>query len=229
MSRSTLFMPVELQAYMVETSLRELPIQRQLRNDTLAMPRAQIQSSPEQVQLMQLLVCLTRAKRCLEVGVFTGYSALGIALALPPDGLLVACEINERLASIARTYWKQAKVDAKIDLRVGPAVETLDMLLADGAADTFDFAYIDADKTNVDNYYERTLQLLRPNGLMSIDNVFWGGSVALSDEADSDTVAVKALNRKIGRDPRVDVSMVPIGDGVSLVRKRLASDPLGVT
>ncbi len=183
------------------------------------MPRAEIQSSPEQIQLLQFLVRLIGAERCLEVGVFTGYSALGIALALPVDGTLVACEINERVAAVAHGYWRQAGVEAKIDLRIAPAIETLDGLLAGGAAGTFDFAYIDADKSNGDAYYERVLALLRPSGLMAIDNVLWGGNVAVRERCDQDTASVRALNAKIGRDPRVDVSMVPIGDGVSLVRK----------
>lgn len=222
MSRRTFFLPEPLYDYVISTSLRELPVQRRLREATATMPRAGIQSSPEQVQLLALVVRLMGATRCLEVGVFTGYSALGVALALPPNGSIVACDIDEAVTAVARRYWELAGVAERIDLRIAPALETLDALLAQGHANEFDFAYIDADKGNSDAYYERVLALVRPNGLIAIDNVLWDGKVADPAANDHNTAPVKALNAKIGRDERVDASMIPIGDGLTLVLKRKA-------
>ncbi|MGZ3531990.1 MAG: class I SAM-dependent methyltransferase [Vulcanimicrobiaceae bacterium] len=218
MSRTTFGLPPEFYAYVLDVSLRETPVQRELREAAANMPQGGMQSSPDQVQFMQLLIRLTGAKRALEVGVFTGYSALGVALALPEDGYLVACDVSEEYTSLARPYWEKAGVAGKIDLRLAPAVHTLDALLADGLAQSFDFAYIDADKKNYDAYYERALELVRPNGLIALDNVFWNGEVA--DPQTEDAVALNALNVKIGRDERVDASMVPIGDGLTVARKR---------
>lgn len=181
---------------------------------------ARMQIGPDQGQFMQLLVKSLGARKCLEVGVFTGYSALAVALALPDDGRIIACDVSEEYTAIAKRYWERADVTRKIDLRIAPAIQTLDNLLDSGQRGAFDFAFIDADKVNYDAYYERCLALLRPNGLIAIDNVFWSGRVADSAEQDEDTQALRALNAKVGRDERVDVSMVPIGDGVTLVLKR---------
>ncbi|HEY8296944.1 MAG TPA: class I SAM-dependent methyltransferase [Candidatus Baltobacteraceae bacterium] len=220
MSRTAFGLPPEFYQYVLDVSLRELPVQRELRGATALLPNANMQSSPDQVQFMQMLIRLTGAKRVLEVGVFTGYSALGMALALPEDGHLVACDVSEEYTSIAKPYWERAGVAAKIDLRLAPAVHTLDRLLADGDAESFHFCYIDADKVGYDAYYERALALLHPNGLIAIDNVFWGGEVAHPSPDDADSLALQALNAKIGRDERVDASMLPIGDGLTVARKR---------
>lgn len=219
MSYRTLFLDNRLYEYMISTSVTQSPIQRSLSAMTLTMPHAGIESSPEQVQFFQLLVRLIDAKRCLEVGVFTGYSTLSIAQALPPDGSIVACDIDEISTAVAREYWERAGVLSKIDLRLAPAIEVLDFLLAEGCAGSFDFAYIDADKGNANSYYERVLKLLRVNRLMVIDNVFWGGRVADPTAEDRHTRSIKALNAKMCCDDRVEVSMIPIGDGLALVRK----------
>jgi caffeoyl-CoA O-methyltransferase len=179
-----------------------------------------MQIGPEQGQLMALLAKLIGAKRCIEIGVFTGYSALVVALALPDDGKIVACDVNEEWTSIGKRYWKEAGVDHKIDLRLQRALRTLDSLIAAGESGNYDFAFIDADKPNYDAYYERVLQLLRPGGLMLIDNVLWSGKVADPEANDADTIAFKTLNAKLHQDERVDVSLLGIGDGVTLVRKR---------
>jgi caffeoyl-CoA O-methyltransferase len=169
---------------------------------------------------LQLLVRLIGARRCIEVGVFTGYSALGVALALPADGKVVACDVSEEYTAIARRYWERAGVADKIDLYIAPATQTLDRLISAGEEGRFDFAYIDADKTNYDAYYERCLRLLRPSGLITIDNVLWSGDVLQESTQDPDTMALRALNEKIGGDERVDASLLPIGDGLMVVRKR---------
>ena len=220
MSRTTFFLPDAVHDYVLRTSLRETPVQQELRAAAGATPRGGIQSSPEQVQFLQLLVRLIGARRCLEIGVFTGYSALGVALALPPDGTIVACDVDAAAGAVARAYWERAGVAAKIDLRIAPALDTLDDLLARGAGESFVCANIDADKPNSDAYYERALALVRPNGLIAVDNVLWRGAVADPAATGRDVDALKAFNDKVGRDDRVDLSMVPIGDGVTLVRKR---------
>ena len=217
--KKSFFLPNDLYEYVAEVSLRETPVQHELRTETERMPNAGMQSGADQVQLLQLLVRLIGARHCIEVGTFTGYSALGVALALGDDGRIVACDVSEAYTAVARRYWERAGVAHKIDLRLAPAVATLDALLADGNAETFDFAYIDADKERYDAYYERCLALLRPNGLIAIDNVFWDGRVA-HPSSDPDTAALRAFNAKIGRDERVDVSMVALGDGLTIVRKR---------
>ena len=206
--------------YLVDVSVREPAVLKELREETVALPDGRMQISPEQGQLMGLLVELVGARRAIEIGTFTGYSSLCVALALPSDGKLVACDRSEEWTSIAKRYWQRAGVDDKIELRLGPALETLDSLVAGGQAGTFDFAFIDADKTNQGRYYERCLELLRPGGLVTIDNVLWGGSVA-DPEIDSDsTKAIRELNERIGRDERVTASLVPIGDGLQIARKR---------
>jgi len=205
--------------YVVDTSVREPEVARRLREETQKLPMAQMQISPDQAQFMQLLVKLIKAKKTLEVGVFTGYSSLWVALGLPEDGQIVACDVSEEYTSIARPYWKEAGVEPKIDLRLRPALETLDGLLASGQAGTFDFAFIDADKTNYDNYYERSLKLLRTQGLIAIDNTIWSGRVADPNENDNDTVALRELNQKLHSDDRVTLSMLTIGDGLTLALK----------
>jgi predicted O-methyltransferase YrrM len=205
--------------YVVNTSVRETDVARRLREETQKLPMAQMQIGPDQAQFMQLLVKLIKAKNTLEVGVFTGYSSLWVALGLPSDGRIVACDVSEDYTAVARRYWKEAGVDHKIDLRLRPALETLDELLANGKSDTFDFAFIDADKGNYDNYYERALKLLRPGGLIAIDNTIWSGRVADPNESDTDTVALRNLNAKLHRDERVTLSMLTVGDGLTLAMK----------
>jgi caffeoyl-CoA O-methyltransferase len=179
-----------------------------------------MQIGPVQGQLFALLVELVGAHRALEVGTFRGYSALWVALALPEDGTLVACDVSEEWTRVARRYWEEAGVAHKIDLRLAPAVETLDALLAEGAADTFDFAFIDADKGSYDAYYERALGLVRPGGLIVVDNTLWNGKVADAQVRDADTDAIRAFNAKVRDDERVTLSLLPVGDGVTLLRRR---------
>jgi caffeoyl-CoA O-methyltransferase len=220
MSTRTLTLDDRLSAYLLDNSLREPAVMKALRDETAKHPAAGMQISPEQGQFMQLLVHLTRAKTYLEVGVFTGYSALAVALAMPEDGRIVACDVSEEFTAVARRYWHQAGVADNIDLRLAPAVQTLDALLEDGYANTFDFAFVDADKAGYDAYYERTLRLLRPGGLVAFDNTLWGGAVADPAEQDADTVALRRLNEKLHTDERVFISLLPIGDGLTLVWKR---------
>jgi caffeoyl-CoA O-methyltransferase len=219
-SARTLNLTDRLYDYLVEVSVREAPVLARLREETARQPSATMQISPDQGQFLALLAELIGARRCLEVGTFTGYSALAVALALPADGRVIACDINEETTSIARRYWAEAGVDRKIDLRLAPALETLNGLLADGAAGSFDLAFIDANKEDYDGYYEAVLKLLRPGGLMAIDNVLWGGAVADPTYQDGETRAIRALNAKLKEDGRVTLSLVPIGDGVALARKR---------
>ena len=206
--------------YLVKTSVRETDVARRLREETQQLPMAQMQIGPDQGQFLQLLVQLIQAKKTLEVGVFTGYSALWVAAALPDEGKIVACDVSEEYTAVARRYWKEAGVDHKIDLRLRPALETLDELLAQGGASTFDFAFIDADKSNYDNYYERALQLIRTGGLIAVDNTIWSGRVADPNESDTDTIAIRKLNEKLHRDERVALSMLTVGDGLTLAMKR---------
>ena len=220
MSKQTIGLDDRLYNYLLSVSLREPEILRQLRQETNNHPQAIMQISPEQGQFMALLVQLLGAKKTLEVGVFTGYSSLSVALALPPDGKIIACDVSEEYTAIARRYWQKAGVADKIDLRIAPALETLDRLLADGQAQTFDFAFIDADKVNYEGYYERSLQLVRPGGLIAIDNVLWGGKVADSQFQNSSTLAIRALNQKLHHDERITLSLVPIADGLTLALKR---------
>lgn len=220
MSTRTLTITDAVHEYLLQHGVREPSVLAELREETAAMPAARMQISPEQGQLMRLLVELTGTTRAIEVGTFTGYSALCVALAMPEDGRLIACDVSEQYTAVARRYWQQAGVAHKVDLRLAPALETLDALLADGGAESFDFAFIDADKGNYAEYYERCLKLLRGGGLVAVDNVLWSGSVADPADTDADTEAIRALNRKLAADERVTVSMVPIGDGVTLARKR---------
>jgi len=220
MSVATIAMTEALYGYLLKTTLREPELLARLRAETAAMPSAGMQISPEQGQLMGLLIELIGARRTLEVGVFTGYSSTVVALALPADGKLVACDVSAEWTDVARRYWREADVESKIELHVQPALQTLDALLATGQAGSFDFAFIDADKTSYDAYYERCLTLLRAGGLLAVDNTLWSGAV--SDEADQreTTRAIRALNVKITADARVTASLIPIGDGLYLARKR---------
>lgn len=209
-----------LVTYLQDVGVPPDPVLEALRTETAALPGAGMQISPEQGQLMELLVRLIGARRAIEVGTFTGYSALVTARGLGPGGLLIACDVNPETTAIGRRYWDQAGVGDRIDLRIAPAVDTLDALLAAGEAGTFDFGFIDADKGGYDSYYERLLLLLRPGGLLCIDNVLWGGRVVDQRDHRDSTVAIRALNVKVQADDRVDNVLVPIGDGLTLVRRR---------
>jgi caffeoyl-CoA O-methyltransferase len=219
MSRRTLNVDDVLYRYLLDQSLREHPAQTALRAATAGHPHAGMQISPEQGQFMALLVKLLGARRTLEIGVFTGYSALSVALALPDDGKVLACDVSDEYTRVGRPFWERAGVAQKIDLQLGPARATLDARLAAGEAAQYDFAFIDADKQSYDAYYERCLQLLRPGGLIAIDNTLWSGKVA-HPSTDADTLALQSLNAKLHDDRRVDLSLLPIGDGLTLARKR---------
>jgi len=205
--------------YMRAVSLREPELLTRLRIETAAHPLARMQITPEQGQFMALLIHMLSAKRVLEIGVFTGYSSTVVALALPPDGRLIACDRSEEFTAIAKRYWAEAGVAGKIDLHLAPALDTLDALIAAGGAGTFDFAFIDADKTNYANYYERCLTLLRVGGVVAIDNVLWAGRVCDTAVQDADTVAIRAFNEKLHGDTRVALSLLPVGDGLTLACK----------
>ncbi|HEX5611926.1 MAG TPA: class I SAM-dependent methyltransferase [Burkholderiales bacterium] len=220
MTARTLALTDALAAYLVAHSARETAAQRAVRRRTQRLADANMQTAPEQGALLQVLVRLIGARRCLEIGTFTGYSALCVALALPREGRIVCCDVSEEWTSIARQYWKKAKVAGKIDLRIAPALETLDALLAGGEAGRYDFAFIDADKKNYAGYYERCLRLVRRGGLIAIDNTLWYGRVIDRRRNDEDTRAIRSFNRKLHRDRRIDLAMVPIGDGLTLALKR---------
>lgn len=220
MARRTLTLDDTLHDYLRAHSLREHPAQVGLREATRTHPHAGMQISPEQGQLMAFLARLIGARRAIEVGVFTGYSALTVALALPDDGKLLACDISTEYTRVGQPFWQQAGVAHKIELVIAPALATLDRRLAAGEADSYDFAFIDADKTGYDAYVERCLRLLRSGGLMLIDNVLWNGAVARAAGGDADTAALQALNAKLHGDQRIDLVMLPVGDGLTLARKR---------
>ena len=219
MSNRTLAISESIYQYLCDHSLREDPILKELRDHTYDMEERAMQIAPEQGQFMQMLIKLIGAKNTIEVGVFTGYSSLAIALALPEDGRIVACDVNPQYTSVAEKFWVSAGVREKIDLRIGPARDTLSELISDGFTGTFDFAFIDADKVNYDHYYELCLQLIRPGGLITVDNVLWGGATADDSINDTDTTSIRALNDKLHRDERIDLSLVPIGDGLTLAMK----------
>ena len=219
MSRRTIGLTDALQAYLVEQTVVETDVMRRLREETARLPHPEMQIAPEQGQFMRLLVELGGARKALEIGTFTGYSAIWIATGLPSDGQLICCDISEEWTAIARRYWEAAGVADKTDLRLGEALRIIDALLAEGAAETFDFVFIDADKENSDNYYECALRLLRPGGLVAVDNAFHGGRVA-DASTDADDVPHRGLNHKVCHDPRVAASLVPIADGLLLARKR---------
>ena len=200
--------------------MREPPLARKLREQTAEMPEANMQISAEQGQLLQLLVRLVGAKRCIEVGVFTGYSSLLTAAALPDDGEIIACDVSAEWTDVARLYWQRGDVENKIKLHLQPALDTLQALLVDNQADQFDFAFIDADKENYDAYYETCLELVRPGGLIVLDNMLWSGNVAVEAIDDDETVALRKLNKKLHNDLRVDISLLPVADGITLAVKR---------
>lgn len=207
-------------AYIYAVSLRKHEIVERLREETGLLPEASMQSGPEQGALLGLLVQMLNVKKALEIGVFTGYSALVTALHMPDDGRLIACDVNKDFTDIGRKHWQAAGVAHKIDLRLRPALETLDELLADGQAETFDFAFIDADKRGYGLYYERALQLVRRGGLIVIDNTLWYGKPMDLSIQDEDTVAIRELNQKLHTDERVTLAMLPIADGMTLALKR---------
>jgi predicted O-methyltransferase YrrM len=220
MTNRTLPLDDRLYRYLLDHSLRETPLMHELRELTARHEMARMQIAPEQGQFMALMVELLGARRIIEIGTFTGYSALCLAQAMPEDGRLICCDLNKEWTAIAQDFWARAGVAARIDLRIGPALETLDALIEAGDAGRFDMAFIDADKTNYHHYYERCLTLLRPGGLVMFDNTLWGGAVADTDEQDEDTRALRDLNRLLHRDERVGLSLVPIGDGLTLARRR---------
>ena len=220
MAGRTINLDERLYHYVLEHSLREHPVQQELREATRNMPHAGMQIGAEQGQFMAFLVRLLGARRTIEVGVFTGYSALSVALALPDDGRVVACDVSEEWTAMARKYWAKANVADRIDLHLAPALQTLDKLVAAGEAGRYDFAFIDADKSNYLGYYERCLTLLRKGGLVAVDNTLWSGAVADPSNDDRDTVAIRAFNDAVHADPRVELSMLPIGDGLTLAMKK---------
>ena len=215
MKRGAIDLPDRLLGYVIRHGTRETAVQRRLRAATHRIPMGGMQIGPDQAALMQMLVRLLGAKRCLEIGTFTGYSALAVALALPPNGKIICCDMSEEWTSIARKFWKLASVQNKISLKLGPALETLKTLQG-----PFDFVFIDADKTNYRNYFEKCLKLLRRGGVIAIDNTLWYRRVLDAKDQDEDTRAIRAFNRRLAGDRRVDISLVPIGDGVTLARKR---------
>jgi caffeoyl-CoA O-methyltransferase len=215
MARGAVDLPGRLAAYVAATGTRETAVQRKLRAYTRKIPMGGMQIGPDQAALMQLLVRAIGAKRCLEVGTFTGYSSLAVALALPPGGKLVCCDISKEWTDVARRHWKLARVEKKIDLRLAPALQTLKRLKG-----SFDFAFIDADKENYQAYYERALKLLRRGGIVAIDNTLWYGSVVRPSDRSKDAVAIRAFNKRLRRDRRVEIALVAIGDGVTFALKR---------
>jgi predicted O-methyltransferase YrrM len=209
--------------YLLAHSLREEPRLAALRAETASHPQVNMQIAPEQGQFMQMLVRLSGARRAIEVGVFTGYSSLAVMLAMPEDGRLLALDVSEEYTAVARRHWQAAGVAGRIELVIAPAAETLDARLARGEAGQYDFAFIDADKTSYLAYYERLLKLLRPGGLIVVDNTLWSGRVADPEERDADTRALREFNDALHRDPRVDLSLLPVGDGLTLARRREGS------
>ncbi len=209
-----------LYKYLLSVSLREPPLLRRLREETAKLPMANMQIAPEQGQFMALLTQLTGARKALEIGVFTGYSALWVALALPGEGKLIACDVSEEWTAIAQRYWREAGVIHKIDLRLHPALDTLDKLIQAGEGGSFDFIFIDADKENYPGYFERALTLLRTGGLMVVDNVLWSGRVADPHAQDPATMALKQFNQQLAAEERISLSMLPVADGLTLAIKR---------
>lgn len=220
MSNRTLTLDDRLYDYLLRHSLREHPALAALRGETASHPQVNMQIAPEQGQFMQLLVRAIGARRAIEVGVFTGYSSLAVALALPEDGYLLACDVSEEYTSIARRHWRAAGVEARIELVLAPAISTLDARLAAGEAGRYDFAFIDADKVNYGAYYERLLELIRPGGLIAVDNTLWSGAVADPAVRDADTLAIRAFNDRLHADRRIDLSLLPLADGLTLILRR---------
>lgn len=220
MTNKTIGIPDGLHAYVLDVGVREPEVLARLREETAALPQHQMQIAPEQGALLAMLVQLVGARRCLEVGTFTGYSSTAVALALPDDGRLTCCDVSREWTDVARRYWDRAGVADKVDLRLAPAAETLDGLLADGEEDGYDFAFVDADKTGYAAYYERLLRLVRRGGLIAFDNTLWGGRVVDPDVHDEDTEAIRAFNRHLAEDDRVTLALLPVADGVTLARRR---------
>ena len=210
----------DLYAYLLEASLRERPLLTRLRRETASQFGAQMQIAPEQGQFMALLAELIGARRVLEIGTYTGYSTLVVGLALPEGGRIVTCDLSDEYTRVARRYWAEAGIARRVDLRIAPAIQTLDGLIAEGSRESFDFAFIDADKENYEGYFERCLALVRPGGLIAADNVLWNGKVADPDVHDEDTQAIRNFNARLHGDERVSLSLVPIGDGLTLARRR---------
>lgn len=219
MSNRTISVSDGLYEYILQISLREPPILKRLRDETAKHPQRGMQISPEQGQFMRMLVRILGATRCIEVGVFTGYSSLSVALALPDAGRIIACDVSEEFTAVARRYWHEAGVQRKIDLRLAPALGTLDNMLGQGEQGQYDFAFIDADKGNYIHYYERVLKLLRPGGVVAVDNVLWSGNVIDQKDMSEDTIAIRDFNKLLHADTRIELSLVPIGDGLTLARK----------
>ena len=222
MSRRTLPLTERLYDYLLANSLREHPVQARLRAETAGLPEGGMQIAPEQGQLMALLIELCGARRVLEIGCFTGYGTLAMALALPPDGRVLTLDVNPDWVELGRRAWRDAGVEAKIEVRFGLALTSLDQLIDAGRAGSFDLIFIDADKKSYDAYYERSLILARPGGLILIDNMLWGGLVADPANTDRQTEVLRALNAKLRDDERISLALVPIGDGLALARKRPA-------
>jgi len=220
MANRTMGISEDLAAYVVEVGTREPDVLVRLREETAAISQHGMQIAPEEGAFLAMLVELTGARRCIEVGTFTGYSSLVVALALPDDGSLVCCDVSEEWTAMARRAWADAGVADRIDLRIAPASDTLDALIADGGESTYDFAFVDADKSGYDGYYERLLRLVRPGGLIVFDNTLWSGRVLDEDPDDEDTRAIQALNRKLATDERISLCLLPLADGVTLARKR---------
>lgn len=220
MSNQSISLPDELHEYLLSVSLREPDVMQRLRTETAEHPRSEMQIAPEQGQFLRFLVRLIGVRRSIEVGVFTGYSALAVAMELPPTGTLVACDVSEEYTGVARRYWVEAGVADRIDLRIAPAEETLSALLEDGQDGTFDFSFIDADKETYDTYYEQSLKLLRPGGVIALDNMFRGGRVTDPEVEEESVRAIQRLNEKLRDDERVHLSMLPLADGVTLAMKR---------
>ena len=220
MSAKTILMDDQLLEYLRQNAVREPEVLQELREETQQLPNARMQISSEQGQLMAMLVKLVNARKIVEVGTFTGYSSTVMALAMPPEGRLVACDVSEEYTQIARKFWQKAGVDEQIQLILGKAKESLKQLLQADGQESFDLAFIDADKTAYTEYYEYCLKLIHPGGLILVDNVLWGGQVADSSNHDMDTEALRAFNAALSSDQRIDLCMVPIGDGLTIARKR---------
>lgn len=220
MANTTLGLPTDLHDYLRRVAVREPAVLRRLRAETASMPEANMQIAPEQGALMALLAELTGARRCLELGTFTGYSALAVALVLPPGGRVVCCDMSREWTDVGRRFWAEAGVDDRIEVRIGPALDSLDAMINEGASDSVDFAFVDAAKEEYPAYYERLMRLVRRGGLMLFDNVFWGGDVVNPEVDDSDVRGIRELNERLAADERVTVAMVPLADGLTLVRRR---------
>lgn len=221
MSNQSIGLNDELQRYILEYSVHEHPLLAELREETARLEQSNMQIAPEQGQFMALMARLIGAKRYIEVGTFTGYSALAVTLAMPDDGRTIACDVNKEWTDIARKYWQKAGLEERILLELRPALKTLEELLVSGCEDTFDLAFIDADKTGYIDYFERCHELVRPGGLIMVDNTLWDGKVANAAEDDEDTEAIREFNGYLREREEIDVSLVPIGDGLTLVRKQV--------